>query len=98
MAEEPIIGHAPAKAKRGYPRRSLGVITCAGIVGLLSACGSSERQADRAQERAYEAQERVAEERLNLVGKYQKCVKDADGDQAKAAACESYLKAAEALK
>jgi hypothetical protein len=29
---------------------------------------------------------------------YQKCVKDAGSDQAKAVACESYLKAAEALK
>lgn len=74
------------------------VILCLGMIASLTACGSSERQADRAQERAYEAQERVAEERLNLVNKYQKCVKDAGSDQTKAAACESYLKAAEALK
>jgi hypothetical protein len=78
--------------------RRLGLMVCIGLAGAVSGCGSSERQADRAQERAYEAQERVAEERLNLVGKYQKCVKDAGGDQAKASACESYLKAAEALK
>lgn len=76
----------------------LGVIVGVGLAALLAACGSSERQADRAQERAYEAQERVAEERLSLVDKYQKCVKNAGSDQAKAAACESYLKAAEALK
>ena len=78
-------------------RRST-VAVCVGLLVSLSACGSSDRQADRAQERAYEAQERVAEERLNLVNKYQKCVKDAGSDQAKAAACESYLKAAESLK
>lgn len=78
-------------------RRPL-MFACLGIIGVLSACGSSDRQADRAQERAYEAQERVAEERLSLVEKYQKCVKDAGGDQTKASACESYLKAAEALK
>ena len=76
----------------------LGLMVWIGLAGVVSGCGSSERQADRAQERAYEAQERVAEERLNLVGKYQKCVKDAGSDQAKATACESYLKAAEALK
>lgn len=69
-----------------------------GSLLLLSACGSAERDAARAQERAYEAQERVAEERLDLVEKYQKCIKDAGSDQVKAAACDSYLKAAEALK
>lgn len=79
-------------------RRCLWLVVCIAVVGLASGCGSSERQADRAQERAYEAQERVAEERLSLVDKYQKCVKNAGGDQAKTAACESYLKAAEALK
>ena len=79
-------------------RRCLWLVVCVVGVGLVSGCGSSERQADRAQERAFEAQERVAEERLNLVGKYQKCVKDAGSDPVKAAACESYLKAAEALK
>lgn len=73
-------------------------IVCLGLVGVVSACGSSERQADRAQERAYEAQERIAEERLKLVDKYQDCVKDAGSDQAKVTACESYLKAADSLK
>ena len=73
-------------------------IMCLGLVGAVTACGSSERQADRAQERAFEAQERVAKERLSLVEEYQDCVKDAGSDQVKANACESYLKAAEALK
>ncbi len=74
------------------------VVVSLGMIAFLAACGSSERQADRAQERAYEAQERVAQERLDLVDKYQKCVKNAGGDQTKATACESYLKAAESLK
>ena len=55
-------------------------------------------KADRAQERAYEAQERVAQQRLYLVDKYQKCVSNAGSDQSQAVACESYVKAAEALK
>ncbi len=74
------------------------MIAFSGSLLLISACGSAERDAARAQERAYEAQERIAEERLDLVEKYQDCVEDADGNQTKAAACESYLKAAEALK
>ena len=68
------------------------------VLGLLTACGSSGRQADRAQERAYEAQQRVAEERLDLVDKYQDCVRDAGSNQTKVTACETYLKAADALK
>lgn len=69
-----------------------------GVVMLVAACGSPERDAYRAQARAYEAQEQVAEERLSLVEKYQDCIEDAHGNATKAAACESYLKAAEALK
>lgn len=49
------------------------------------------------QDRAYEAQERVHEERLKLIDEYKNCVEDADGDKAKTEACEQYLKAAESL-
>ena len=49
--------------------RLLMTIACFGLAGLMSGCGSSARQADRAQERAYEAQERIAEQRLQLVEK-----------------------------
>ena len=76
----------------------LTMTVCLGLVALFSGCSSSERQADRAQERAFEAQERVAQQRLNLVEKYQKCVGSAGSDPMKAAACESYLKAADALR
>jgi hypothetical protein len=67
-------------------------------IGLLAACSSPQDRAAEAQEGAYKAQEQVAKQRLELTEKYQKCIKDAGGDQQKAAACDSYLKAAEALK
>lgn len=76
-------------------RRVVGVSVFA---ALLAACGSPARDAERAQAQAYEAQERVAEERLRLVEQYQDCVDDADGDAAKTSACETYLKAADALR
>lgn len=79
-------------------RRNITATVLLGLVVLLSGCSSSERQADRAQERAFEAQERVAQQRLHLVEEYQKCANRAGADPAKAAACESYLKAAEALR
>ncbi len=68
------------------------------IVGFLAACSSPQDRAAGAQERSYEAQEKVANERLELVDKYQKCVKAAAGDKLKSESCNSYLKAAEALK
>jgi len=74
------------------------IIGIVGAIGLLTACSSPQDRAAEAQEGSYEAQEKVAQERLKLVNQYQSCVKDAAGDQQKAAACESYLKAAEALK
>lgn len=67
-------------------------------IALLAACSTPQDRAAEAQEGAYDAQEKVAKQRLELVDKYQRCVKDAGGDQQKAAACDSYLKAAEALK
>lgn len=68
------------------------------LVGLLAGCASPEEKAAKAQERSYQAQESVAKRRLKLVDQYQACVKDAGGDKQKAAACDSYLRAAEALK
>ena len=68
------------------------------IVGLLTACSTPQERAAEAQAGAYNAQEDVAKRRLQLVDQYQSCVKDAAGNQQKAAACDSLLKAAEALK
>jgi hypothetical protein len=50
------------------------------------------------QDKAYEAQEKVHIERLELVEKYQECVKEAGDDKVKAEACNQYLEASEALK
>ena len=68
------------------------------VIGLLGACSTPQERAAEAQEGAYDSQKKVADERLKLVDKYQACVKDAGGDKQKEAACESYLKAADALK
>lgn len=68
------------------------------FIALLAACSSSQDKAAKAEKGAYEAQESVANQRLKLVDKYQKCVKEAGENQQKIDACESYLKAAEALK
>jgi len=76
----------------------LKVLCMAAAISLLAACSSPQDRAAKAQKGSYEAQEKVAKQRLELVDKYQKCVKDAGEDQQKATACESYLKAAEALK
>lgn len=62
---------------------------------VMSGCTSS---AERAQRDAYRAQEKVAKERLDLVSKYQSCVKKAGNDREKIEACDSYLRAAESLK
>ena len=58
-------------------------------------CGSS---VERAQKDSYKAQENVANERLKLVEEYRQCIEKAGEDQQKVEACDSYLKAAEALK
>ena len=68
------------------------------LMAFLAACSNPHRDAARAQEKAHKAEEKVAEERLQLVEKYQKCVRKASGDDEKIEACDSYLKAAEALK
>ena len=69
---------------------------------VISGCGSS---VEKAQKDSYKAQENVANERLELVDKYQECMKKAaeaseengTDQETREKACESYLKAAEAL-
>jgi hypothetical protein len=58
---------------------------------LFSACSSS-------QDKAYKAQEKVSNERIELVNKYQECVKKATEEGTDKEVCETYLKAADALK
>ena len=72
----------------------LGALT---LIGLLAACATPQEKAADAQAAEAQAQEKIAKERLNLITKYQACVKDAGADQQKVAACDSFLKAAQAL-
>ena len=78
--------------------RTIGFVTVALLVGLLGACSTPAEKASEAQMEASKAQEEIARERLDLVDKYKTCVEEAAGDQPKAQACDSYLKAAEALQ
>jgi hypothetical protein len=61
------------------------------VAGTIMACQSS-------QDKASKSEEAVNRERLELVDKYQKCIKKAENDKEKEAECEQYLKAADALK
>ena len=61
------------------------------VAGTILACQS-------AQDKAAKSQDAVNRERLELVDKYKKCMEKAEKDKEKEAECESYLKAAEALK
>ena len=74
------------------------IATLVTAVAMLAACSSPQDKAAKAQEDASKAQASIAKQRLDLVAKYQTCLADAAGDQQKAAACDSYLKAADALK
>ena len=70
------------------------------VFGALSAviCALFLFGCSSPQDRAYEAQENIHEERLELVSEYQDCVEEADGDKVKIETCEQYLKASKALE
>ena len=61
------------------------------VAGMLSACGSAERKANK-------SQAEINKEKIKLSEEYQKCMKKAEGDKDKEADCEKYLKASEVLK
>jgi len=61
------------------------------VAVMMSACGSAERKANK-------AQAELDSEKVKLSEQYQTCMKKAEGDKDKEAECEKYLKAAEALK
>jgi len=65
---------------------------CSAIVIILIAGCSSP------QKRTQQAESRTSEERLRLVEQYKDCVNKAGEDKQKVEACDSHLKAAEALK
>jgi hypothetical protein len=72
---------------------------CLAFLTVFAAgCSSPQDRAAKAQEQSYEAQEEVARQRLELVDRYQTCVEEAAGDTQRVEACDSYLRAAEALK
>ena len=78
--------------------KKLPAILCLFAILATSACtGASVRNAARAQNQAYKAQEAVAEQRLKFVEQYQQCVAEAGNNLAKVEACDTYLKSAEAL-
>ena len=74
------------------------IVTFVTILGALGACSSPQDRAAKAQQSSYEAQEEAVRQRLELVEKYQDCVRDSAGDNLKIEACDSYPKAAEALR
>jgi outer membrane biogenesis lipoprotein LolB len=78
--------------------KCLKVLIPVACLALLAACSTPEERAAKAQERSYKAQEDVARQRLELVDKYQDCIKEAGDNAEKAKACETYLSAADALK
>jgi hypothetical protein len=75
----------------------LSIITIV-LLGVLTGCASPEEKAAKAQQQSYEAQGAVAKERLKLVDQYRDCVTASGDDAVRIEACDSYLKAAEALK
>ena len=79
-------------------KRVFAVCALAVSLTLLASCSSPERRTAKAQEKAADAQASVASERLELVDQYKSCVRDAGDDTAKVDACDTYLKAAEALQ
>jgi len=71
--------------------KSVYVLVLVFVLSIALACASP-------QDRAYEAQERVYNQRLRLVDEYKQCLEKAGSDKQKAETCDQYLKAAEALK
>jgi outer membrane biogenesis lipoprotein LolB len=61
------------------------------ITLLIAGCGSAERKANK-------SVAKVNNERLSLIKDYEKCIKKAGEDEVKSEACDTYLKAADALR
>jgi hypothetical protein len=76
----------------------LKILAITALLGFLAACSSPQDDASKAQERSYDAQEKVATQRLELIEQYRSCIEEASGDSLKVESCDSYLRAAEALK
>jgi hypothetical protein len=101
MAARKAEGTAPAKSMQRWGLRTmhhLRILTISVLLGFLAACSSPQDDAAKAQERSYDAQEKVATQRLELIDQYRTCIEEASGDSLKIEGCDSYLRAAEALK
>ena len=61
------------------------------ITLLIAGCGNAERKANK-------SVAKVNSERLSLIKDYEKCIKKAGEDEVKSEACDTYLKAADALR
>jgi hypothetical protein len=61
------------------------------ITLLIAGCGNSERRANK-------STAAVNNERISIIKKYEKCIKNAGDDEVKSEACDTYLKSAEALR
>jgi hypothetical protein len=61
------------------------------ITLLIAGCGNAERKANK-------SVANVNDQRLSLIKDYEKCVKKAGEDAVKSEACDTYLKAADALR
>lgn len=64
----------------------------------LVACTSSQERAHEAQAEAAEAQAEYTEEKTKTLQEYKECIKDAEGDEKKTAACEALLRAVGAVE
>ena len=61
------------------------------ITLMIAGCGNAERKANK-------SIANVNDERLSLIKDYEKCIKKAGEDEAKSEACDTHLKAADALR
>lgn len=73
------------------------------VAALGTGCASTEKKAAKAQQQtaatdATQAEAAFVQKRLKLIEEYEACVKKAQGDAAQVEACDSYLKAVEAMK
>ena len=68
------------------------IIACAMLIGFLAACSNPHRDAAKAREQTHKVQEEVAGERLELVDRYQTCMKKTSANNEKIEASDSYFK------
>jgi outer membrane biogenesis lipoprotein LolB len=86
------------KPSKGECMKLQKILILVTVVLIMIGCGMSERRANRATAKSADYQTKVSKERLKLIDDYKKCVEKAGEDKEKIEGCDSYLKAAEALK